>query len=126
MSKFVDHILDAVRRDGAKAMEIFPAEAGVLVGFVDRIGMDVVSAWLESARVRIYSADKTSGDSRSPSTSTLSSHRPVCRRVRTSFSRPLPPVSLKHGDWSMSPSMCTARQWPSRQRRLVWMRWSCG
>ncbi len=43
MTEFIDHIIAAIKRDGAKAMEIFPEEAGVLVAFVHRIGMDVVS-----------------------------------------------------------------------------------
>lgn len=46
MSQFIDHLLEAIRRDGRQAMDIFPLEAGVLIGFVDRIGIDVVAEYI--------------------------------------------------------------------------------
>jgi hypothetical protein len=82
MTTFIDHIIDAIKRDGAKAMEIFPEEAGVLVAFVDRIGMDVVSG----RRRPIPAAHRVNQPfphPRSRNTSILFSHKHGCHRLKT-------------------------------------------
>lgn len=43
MDAFMSHVLSALREDGAKAVRIFPADAGVLLGYAERLASDVVS-----------------------------------------------------------------------------------
>jgi recyclin-1 len=42
MDAFMNHVLEALNKHGAKAINIFPKEAGVLLNFADRLASDVV------------------------------------------------------------------------------------
>jgi recyclin-1 len=43
MGAFMDHVLDALREHGARAVRVFPPDAGVLAAFAERIATEVVS-----------------------------------------------------------------------------------
>ncbi len=42
MDGFMGHVLGALNKHGSRAIRIFPKEAGVLLGFADRLATDVV------------------------------------------------------------------------------------
>ena len=43
MDQFIGHILDVIQTQGSIAARVFPADAAVLVAFVDRMANEVVS-----------------------------------------------------------------------------------
>jgi recyclin-1 len=52
MDEFMGRILGALREHGARAVRVFPPEAGVLLSFADRLATELVRTMLPSRLVR--------------------------------------------------------------------------
>ncbi|KAH8112433.1 exocyst complex component Sec10-like protein [Phellopilus nigrolimitatus] len=48
MDEFMVHVLDALRTDGATAVNVFPAASYVILSFADRLAMEVVGEYITS------------------------------------------------------------------------------